>query len=125
MESKYIHTLSIGGEERKLKIKLVDVYWFFDKYNKLLIKYKNRYDDPKYTQEVNSALNNVVYKSLISTGFLFWKKPFRSRRQMVLSILKEEYPAYSAFIADNILNDITKKKKNQPIGAKRNKTVKK
>lgn len=111
MESKYIHILSIGGEERKLKLKMVDLYWFFDKYNKLLIKYKDDFHNPKYTQDVNTVINEVVFRSLISTGFLFWKKPFWSRRQMVRSLLKEEYEAYSSFIADNILNDGTKKKK--------------
>ena len=112
-ELKYIHYLSIGGIERPLQLKLITINKFFIKWNKLISKYKDNPNSSIYTLKLNDLLNDVVYDSLFKEGYFFFKKPFRSRKHMIRSLLTEEYEAYSNFIADRILNEKKQTKKKQ------------
>lgn len=110
-QSKYIFNISLNGEEHPTKVYNKDVFWFFKQMNKELIKQK-RINQLRFKRGLtpqpflipNELFYDIIWKSLIKTGFLFWKKPFRSKKQMVKLILKDEMPGIVNFVTKHVLN---------------------
>jgi hypothetical protein len=106
----YVHILSIGGIDCQFQVRLADVYAFFKEWNRVITRFKNP-GDPAYIAATNRAMSRIVYKSMIKRGVWPFRKPYRSRRHMMRSLLKEEYSDFSNFVALHILNDGEDKKK--------------
>jgi len=111
---RHVHTLSIGGIDCEFQVKLADVYIFFSEWNKVITRF-NKPGDPAYIAATNRVMSRVVYRCMIKRGIWPFRKPYRSRRHMMQSLLKEEYSAFSNFVALHILNDGEDKKKEERI----------
>lgn len=94
-----IINISIGGREYPTHVLYKDVEGFFVSFNKILKKNKGKAG----LKIPNEYFFSVLWKCLVKEGFLFWKKPFRSKRHMVNSLLFSEISAVTVFISKHIL----------------------
>ncbi len=123
MESKYVHKISINGEEHPAKVYNKDIFWFFKQIRKTAIKHNNKMKRSKKAEAFiipNEVFYEIIWKCLIKTGFWFWRKPFRSKRQMIALILKEEMQGITNFVAEQILNeDLSKDEEKKEVKSKK------
>lgn len=99
--------ISIGGKEYPTKVLYKDVEWFFKVFNKAVQKNKHR------ALEVDGVIKipvqkevylNIIWRCIFKQGFLFWKKPFISKRQMYKNILKHEWNDLQMFVSQHVLD---------------------
>lgn len=91
--------VSIGGTQYPVRVLYKDVESFFINFNKILIKN----NDKSNLKIPNTFFFNTLWKCLESSGYLFWKKPFRSKRQMINSLLYDEITQVTMFVSKHIL----------------------
>lgn len=103
----------VGGEERKFQVKYKDVAGFIKGFHNIVSKIKS---GPIVIP--NDYFFKVLYKCMVTTGWLFWKKPFRSSKHMENALLYDELQDITQFISKHILkfeDDATpKSKKKEP-----------
>jgi len=98
MKSGIIY-ITIGGVEYPTRVLYKDIEGFFKAFNKILIKNNGK----PGLKIPNTFFFNTLWKCLVKDGHLFWKKPFRSKRQMINSILYDEVPGITMFISTHVL----------------------
>jgi len=90
--------IKIGGVEYATKVLYKDVESFLKSFNKILKKNKK-----PGLKIPNTYFFNTLWKCLVKDGYLFWKKPFRSKRHMINSLLYDEIADITLFISKHIL----------------------
>ncbi len=107
-----IDTIKIGGEEHEIKVRYIHVNGFLKNYNRTNLQarrdFKRLYgrepgDDDLVTIP-NEYFFRVLWRVLEKKGWWLWKKPFRSYKQMVKNILKDELQDIVNMIAYRVLN---------------------
>lgn len=91
--------ISIGGVEYPVRVLYKDVENFFKGFDKIL---RNSKGKPK-VKIPNKFFFGVLWKCLVKDGYLMFKKPFRSKRHMINSLLYTEIPEITTFVSKHVL----------------------
>jgi len=113
--------IKVGGKEVEAIVLFKDVEKFLKDFYKIVRR--NRFKKTEKLQIPNEFFFDVFWKCLVKDGYLWWKKPFRSKSQMINSIRYDEIENIVSFISKHILkfeetaaapNKKKEKKKTQP-----------
>ena len=111
-ESKYIYSIKINGEEHEAKVYMKTVDKYIDKINKELQKQiKQNVIRTRRKKEIKPIIVpiNIIYgfiwEVLVKDGFLFFKKPFRNKKQMIDLIMHDEFQGIADFFNIYIFNN--------------------
>jgi len=110
--------IKIGGIEYPTKVLYKDIENFYSRYDKICavhsarlnlfhdLKKKNLIDEqtpePKFLIP-NEYFFHVLWVCLIKHGRLFWKKPFKSKRQMINNVLFDEMKDITLLVSEHVL----------------------
>jgi len=97
-ENNLIH-VSIGGVEYPVQVLYRDVERFLKGFNRILLKNKG----VSGLKIPNTYFFDVLWGCLVKEGFLFWKKPFMTKRQMIKKLRYDEVADITMFISKHVL----------------------
>jgi hypothetical protein len=116
-----IETISIGGEDREVKLRMIIVSKILVLYNKvffLSVRDKEKRIGRKLKDSDSVVIPNYFYfwsiwKILVKKGFWPFRRPFRSRRKMIKEILSDEFVKMVTFIGEKVLNTQSEDKEQE------------
>lgn len=116
-ELSHIKYITIGGQKCTASVKYKDIFRFIQGLRKEVLRYKD-----KPIKEIiirNEYFFDVVWRCLHKTGWLFWRKPFRTKHHMEKSIYLEELDGITMFVSKFVLpsmnTEVDNKKKEETV----------
>lgn len=103
-EEGSIKFIKIGGVECSARVKYKHVFGFYKAFNKELKKFSKKDIALKNTIIPNEFFFGVVWKCLDKSGIWPFRKPYRSKKHMADSLLKDEVADMIQFVSRFVLD---------------------